>query len=702
MPGRIQRLWPPVSRLRLGAVALVASCAVGALAVPSALADTSPIESVSASSLPSNRVAGTNWSLSDTACGSESCVTVGSYEFVGPPNSQTHGLIVPIKDGVAGAGVTTTAPSNIGTDTTEQDGLYGVSCWSAASCVAVGYYTDSSDHQQALVVPITNGVPGQASEVALPGNHAANPQAELDGVSCSASGSCVAVGYYENNSTGDWSALVVDITGGVPATGIDVHPPANSDPSEDAGLQSVSCQADGTCTAVGWYYYDAADSLYAGLVVPLTNGTPGAAAEVTAMPGNTSGNDWYLTTIACPASGTCTAAGYYSNFARSLVVPITGGAPGQGSELTAPSGTSGTDLGFAGVSCQSSGACVVVGSYSTASAGTQAAATPIQNGVPSAPVQVALPSDAQSGSNQLAELNGVSCPATGACLAVGDYRNLTGNSVGMTVSFDAGSIGAGVETHAPQDESTAGNAYAYLASIGCASSSCAATGGYSTTTSEAPYVLSAQAPLAVGTTTLPAGAIGSAYSQTLSATGAWGVYNWAVTSGSLPAGLSLDSATGVISGTPTKAGTSTVTVQATGTGAPVQTATQSLSLTVATVHLSVASHSVTVRRNRFGLRLRCSGGACVGLAKLQVRESYTVKHGKRRVRRHRTVTIGSARFSLAIGTSHTYTVALNAAGRKLLGAGHRLSVTVLATVDGVKQTAGRLTLKAAAAKHHRK
>ena len=38
---------------------------------------------------------------------------------------------------------------------------------------------------------------------------------------------------------------------------------------------------------------------------------------------------------------------------------------------------------------------------------------------------------------------------------------------------------------------------------------------------------------------------------------------WAVTSGTLPAGLSLGSATGILSGTPTAAGVATFTVRAT-------------------------------------------------------------------------------------------------------------------------------------------
>jgi Putative Ig domain/Pentapeptide repeats (8 copies) len=87
-------------------------------------------------------------------------------------------------------------------------------------------------------------------------------------------------------------------------------------------------------------------------------------------------------------------------------------------------------------------------------------------------------------------------------------------------------------------------------------------------------------PLSVSTTSLPYGAAGSAYSQPLAAAGGFGPYTWSVTAGSLPAGLSLDSATGVISGTPTAAGTASFTVQATDAENPAQTASQPLSITV--------------------------------------------------------------------------------------------------------------------------
>jgi len=67
----------------------------------------------------------------------------------------------------------------------------------------------------------------------------------------------------------------------------------------------------------------------------------------------------------------------------------------------------------------------------------------------------------------------------------------------------------------------------------------------------------------ITTTSLPNGVAGAAYSQTLSAAGGTTPYTWSLTSGTLPAGLTLNASTGVISGTPTAAGTANFTVQVT-------------------------------------------------------------------------------------------------------------------------------------------
>ncbi|AQZ62857.1 hypothetical protein BKM31_16575 [[Actinomadura] parvosata subsp. kistnae] len=65
----------------------------------------------------------------------------------------------------------------------------------------------------------------------------------------------------------------------------------------------------------------------------------------------------------------------------------------------------------------------------------------------------------------------------------------------------------------------------------------------------------------ITTTSLPQATPGTAYRQTLAARGGVPFYDWQVTGGSLPAGLTLDRFTGAITGTPTTAGTSTFTVQ---------------------------------------------------------------------------------------------------------------------------------------------
>ena len=62
--------------------------------------------------------------------------------------------------------------------------------------------------------------------------------------------------------------------------------------------------------------------------------------------------------------------------------------------------------------------------------------------------------------------------------------------------------------------------------------------------------------------TLPNGSIGVAYNQTITGSGGTGPYVFTVTSGTLPAGLTLTAA-GVLAGTPTTNGTSNVTIRGT-------------------------------------------------------------------------------------------------------------------------------------------
>lgn len=105
-----------------------------------------------------------------------------------------------------------------------------------------------------------------------------------------------------------------------------------------------------------------------------------------------------------------------------------------------------------------------------------------------------------------------------------------------------------------------------------------ASRGYSVTIGAPTVTVNPAAATAAQVTT--------AYSQTFSATGGTAPYTYAVSTGTLPAGLSLNASTGVLSGTPTTLGSSTFTVKATdsstGTGAPY-TGTRSYTITVGQV-----------------------------------------------------------------------------------------------------------------------
>ena len=103
-------------------------------------------------------------------------------------------------------------------------------------------------------------------------------------------------------------------------------------------------------------------------------------------------------------------------------------------------------------------------------------------------------------------------------------------------------------------------------------------------TATATFSLAVTSLLTIGVpTNLPGGFVGTAYSYTLKATGGTTPYTWSISSGSLPAGLSLDAATGAITGTPPgPAGTTNFTIQVTDSSSPSQSATFGVSLAITT------------------------------------------------------------------------------------------------------------------------
>jgi hypothetical protein len=88
--------------------------------------------------------------------------------------------------------------------------------------------------------------------------------------------------------------------------------------------------------------------------------------------------------------------------------------------------------------------------------------------------------------------------------------------------------------------------------------------------------------LAISTTSLPDGMIGTAYTAQLMASGGTSPYTWSLGAGTaLPSGLTLG-ADGSISGMPVQAGSTTFSVQVTDASAPQQAATGQLTLMITT------------------------------------------------------------------------------------------------------------------------
>ena len=163
-------------------------------------------------------------------------------------------------------------------------------------------------------------------------------------------------------------------------------------------------------------------------------------------------------------------------------------------------------------------------------------------------------------------------PAGRAGVAYSDTLTATGGTAPYTWSVNAGSLPPGIT----------------LTSAGVLAGTPTTAGSYPFTVNvidqnngiaTASITLVVNATLSLTFTAPPAGQVGVAYSDTLTAAGGATPYTWSVSAGTLPAGLTLTASTGVLAGTPTTAGTFSFTVKV--TDASSQTATKATSITIA-------------------------------------------------------------------------------------------------------------------------
>jgi Putative Ig domain len=123
-------------------------------------------------------------------------------------------------------------------------------------------------------------------------------------------------------------------------------------------------------------------------------------------------------------------------------------------------------------------------------------------------------------------------------------------------------------------------------------------------------------PLTIVSSSLLSGTDGTPYSQILQASGGTPAYTWSITSGSLPAGLTLAATTGAISGTPTSTGTSSFTATVTDNGSPAQTQSAATSIAVAATTVAAGPGTTWYIRTDGGTRYSANvpTGQCDGQA----------------------------------------------------------------------------------------
>jgi ricin-type beta-trefoil lectin protein len=210
-----------------------------------------------------------------------------------------------------------------------------VACATAGNCVAGGSYSDAAFRQQAFTVSLAGGVLGTAQEV--PGTAALNVSgsAGVTSVACPAAGGCAEAGWYFDG-TGHNQPFTVTQSGGAWGTAKPVPGMLALQAGANSNLTTISCSTPGNCGA-GGTYADAAGHAQAFLVTE-ANGTWGAAQAIPALSQLNANGLAGVQAISCPADGTCAAGGMYDS-AASRLTAFTADAPTVGlGGITGPGG----------------------------------------------------------------------------------------------------------------------------------------------------------------------------------------------------------------------------------------------------------------------------------------------------------------------------------------------------------------------------
>jgi hypothetical protein len=368
---------------------------------------------------------------------------------------------------IAGAGAPLPANAPPGSSST----LVSTSCPAAGNCVAVGAYGTSGSHLG--LIDTLSGGSWQATEAPLvPGA----VDEELVTVSCPTVGNCVATGAYDDSGMNLFGLLATESGGAWSVVPAPIPPGAAANPMFE--LVSISCPVPGSCAAVG--LYEDGSGQETGALLTLSGGSWTAVAAP--LPANaTAPFASEVTSVSCPAAGSCEAVGAYSP-EHGLLLSLSGGT---WTATEAPLPADAADEAFIlSVSCPAVGTCFAAGAYDN-TAGSGVPVIESISGVSATPLEAPLPANASTSPGSEAFLLNIACPSTSSCEAVGKYSSTAGS--GSAPVIDTLSGGSWTSTEAPGSFDPTANTV--LAGVSCSWPGSCSTFGISTSASGSTGVI---------------------------------------------------------------------------------------------------------------------------------------------------------------------------------------------------------------------
>ena len=292
----------------------------------------------------------------------------------------------------------------------------GISCSARGSCVAVGVYNSglTTPSEPAFIAEEQHGSWHTALRPALPANAATPANAVLTSVSCASPGNCEAIGSYYT-AAGKVQLSVTESHG----RWAHAWPMRFGQPTGQGGLQSVSCASVSECVAVGWAA--AAGKPNVVLTALRVKGRWQKAERIRLPRG--SGSVTTLRSVSCLPTDICTAIGQSSSGTQ-VFVTFSRGRWGKPVALRRlPRGARGDGVALQAVSCARH-FCLAVGSFTPTglnrqewlvvriAAGTWRSAAEIR--VPPGPAGELIPQ---------ATADAVSCTLAGICAVAGFYTD---------------------------------------------------------------------------------------------------------------------------------------------------------------------------------------------------------------------------------------------------------------------------------------